>query len=481
MWGRRKGAVLEDDAEQVPAPMYRAPLPGSRVLAKRPVVWDGQRVGREMLVQGADATQHAEIIAQARSTIAATWRTAPEAVTFHPLGDNLRVLVRIIDSEPWLRSQQQARARLHGVHLWRGPSLDPAAGCIDFSVTTTDTIGRLTIWKPEAGGTHTWGLGSTGAGKTESFAAALQSAVLHPSQLVVPIVFDGQFGASLGEWEGKAALYGEDPRDVEKKLLIVEREMDQRVALLKSQRAKVLDPTPDVPVLLVVVEEAPEYAGYSGIMRVIDRIGRLGRKVLVVVWWLTQMQQASKAFGNAGSALRGQIKAGNVVVFHADSAAAMTGLDGALGQINPALIPKGVGGAHFLFGPMHPSPVLGRAFFNPDSYDTVGDADPFTFAWSEPVLEEAPAPAASGLAASLGLTPAVSPAPVHAPVEVDGCAAAVLAWFGGRRGVEASTGQVVAALTEDKQWSPRSVKGALALLGERSVLAKPGHGKWVLS
>ncbi|HCB03588.1 MAG TPA: hypothetical protein DEQ43_04950, partial [Nocardioides bacterium] len=257
--------------------------------------------------------------------------------------------------------------RIRDIHPWPGPNLDPATGRLAWGVAADGGTAYARLWLPDPvdhevtqGGRHWWFTGRTRGGKTASMQTALLSAVT--AGVVYPVVIDMQGGVSLGEWRDMGVPYAEDldgARRIAQRLLL---EGQARVAwmtdpigngfgrLLKAWPT----PTPRLPAILAVVDEAPALAEDTEAMHTFAKIMREFAKAGILVWWASQTHHAMSAFGSAGgSQAREQMKAGNVSQFSGAVNSRTEVFDVADGGDMQAVteLPRGVAGANQHIGP----------------------------------------------------------------------------------------------------------------------------------
>jgi hypothetical protein len=347
-------------------------LPGSQVddRVENLINDDGRVIGFRLRVTGGTARQHADIIEAARAPIAAMFGTVPDGVRVVVEGDYSWCWLDVL-SWAWLQEcadraaalEAERQDRLREVHRWDGQTL-AADGTIEVGVGVDGQPMRLTLFVPGQGARHTWIVGSSRVGKSGSVTQAIAGAVR--SGLVRLHLIDLNGGVSLTEWNDLAASYAETPEQAKALLRWLDAMMDEKVAQMKARGLKVFPaPTVEEPLDLIVMDEAQDLARDVEAMEIVDRIARKSLKVLIAIWWMTQVALADRAFGNAGTALREQFQAGNVWAFYAGKTTTSLAVSDTR-VLDLTQLPKGVPGASVVDGPAHEVPPLGRARWIPD-------------------------------------------------------------------------------------------------------------------
>jgi hypothetical protein len=358
------------------------PLPGCSVSSKveEDLDSDGRVVRFRLRVQGRGVDQHVGTIRGKAAEIAAAYSTYLSAVTVEPDGQHGRAVVEIVPADAHTRHQAAREERLMTVHRMTGTHLDLGTGLITIGhLADTGAPMQVTLWRPGNGVRHSWFPGATGSGKSALVSSVLTSACQKDPAtggpgLVCPHIADLAGGASLPEWEGVATSFVTDVPAAIGMLRRIERLYEARVDYMRAHRATCLDPSPLLPIHTVVVEESPEMAANSEAMRIVDRLVRLGRKCLISVCWVSQSGDAVKVFGNAGTSMRQQLKAGNIVALFLTGESIGQVLSGARDTGDTAFdpssvtVPKDTPGACVAWTPSHETPVLGRAWWFADDY-----------------------------------------------------------------------------------------------------------------
>jgi hypothetical protein len=447
------------------------PLPRDLVEADVLPGGDPERpVGFQLLIVGRTVRQHARVIAGKQESIAAAYRTRPDAVSFLPRGDHSEVVVQVLDPG-WMTEQDEILAhRMAASCPWQGPTLDPATGLIGMGIdVTTGLPVHAALFRPGQGIRHWWFVGETGSGKSNGLSSMLVSAC--SAGIVVPHIIDMQGGVSLSEWQDVVpeGSWAEDAEQAIPLLARLDAKRQQREAWMKANRVKCMTPSRDTPIHLVIVEEAPELANDVEAMRYLDRLARLTRKCLIAVVWVSQMGQASKAFGIAGVPMRSQIMAGNVQAYKADAFTAGKVTQGGGGiRVDAMAIPADCPGLAYAVGPASPVPSLHKGW----DFRGITDVTP----WID--LPTDPLPASTRQAA-----PALS---LVAEPAADGrrsqCGVTLAEWFGTRDpGIEIRTGEVLTAWVgkTSTTFSRSTVMATLAELAKDGTIRDRGYGKWM--
>ena len=458
-------------------------LPGSVVADHASPVFtpDGRRCGRTLHVSFRDARQTRAAAHQARAGIAALWRTHESGVACRDLRDESRVDVEVLDAW-WLDElahdaavdDAAAQARLREVHLWRpGHALDLASGRLTLAVAArTGAPVEVQVFVPGEGALHFWFVGATRRGKSSalsSFIASVMSTGVARLHLI-----DMKGGSSLPEWVDHAETYagtadGDDPlADARTVIRHIRRNvLDPKVKAMGEARLKVVNPSPEWPIDLVVIEEAVDLTGDREIMGHVDAMARKGGSALLIVVWVTQVGNADRAFGSAGTGMREQLQAGTVVSFWCGPTTRRLSLGDS--DIDLSSIPLDVKGATVISS-QGAGQVLARTLRIPDD-DAVGLADRIAAAvglgrpggpLTVDVLRGEAASVPSGGAGTV---------PVVGLTEAE---AAIAAAFGGP-GRAMSTGEVLTAAGMPSS----TFHAARRRLEAAGQLVSQGHGQWV--
>ena len=348
------------DGTLIPA----GPLPGCLVSDTVAPVEGGFR----LYVRGASAVQHADEIRRAIPAIAAAYGTSAEnaGVTVTVPGDHSRAIITVRSAQ-WVADRLSRREeRLMAVRDMTGPSFDPETGIITFGVVVEDgSPAEFTLFRPGQGIRHSWVPGAVGSGKSALLSNLLASGC--SAGIVMPHVLDMAGGASLPEWGDLATSFEITPAGAVRRLLLIERLYDARVKWMFEHGLTEMTPSRETPIHWVIAEESPELAADNEAMRIIDRLARLGRKALICILWVSQSGDAKQVFGAAGTTMRQQLKAGNILALFLTDASVSQALGGARDgatafDLSTVLVPKDTPGALVAWTPQHPVPVMARAW-----------------------------------------------------------------------------------------------------------------------
>ncbi|GAA4851360.1 hypothetical protein GCM10025787_38190 [Saccharopolyspora rosea] len=206
---------------------------------------------------------------------------------------------------------------LQAVNRWRQPGLDPSEGTFPLMVTADGEMLNYRFWWPGGGAAHGLVSGVNGSGKTKVLDLILAEAVA--SDRIYPLIVDGGEGASLPHWRDRVELFAETPSDARKVLRYALRLMDRRRAAIKHQGGGSLEPTPDMPLILIAIDEAhrllmndeDDGTDNSDVRRMCEKLTQEGRKFGIALVLATQVPSAKQLGGS--TVLRDQLKGGTVV------------------------------------------------------------------------------------------------------------------------------------------------------------------------
>lgn len=199
--------------------------------------------------------------------------------------------------------------------LWRGPGLDPATGKFPLMVAADGQPLHFKLWNPGAGAMHALVSGVTRSGKTKVIDLILTEASM--SDRVLPLVIDGGGGASLPQWRNRVKMFAGTPADARTVLRYALQLMERRRPAVERQGGGSLEPSPDMPLIPVVMDEAhkllmsDDEVDNRDIVRMCERIVQEGAKFGICLILATQVPSI-KQLGNS-TALRDQVKAGTIV------------------------------------------------------------------------------------------------------------------------------------------------------------------------
>ncbi|MEV3927032.1 FtsK/SpoIIIE domain-containing protein [Actinomadura coerulea] len=241
------------------------------------------------------------------------------------LGDG-RVLAEPVHGAPVYRARLTVltTSPLEKVTKWTGPGLDAAEGTFPAVVTADGERLPWRLWWPGAGMCHGLIAGTTGSGKSAALDLVLSEIAM--SDRLIPVIIDGSGGMSLPDWIPHVPYQA---TTIEEAIELLERlvaAMDARFDKLrkvrwtdKHGRARVgrnsIDPTPDMPGIAIIIDEAHRLLMDSDhgkrIRRLVEIITQMGRKVAFSVILATQQASVSQLGGS--SVIRDMCKGGNVI------------------------------------------------------------------------------------------------------------------------------------------------------------------------
>lgn len=274
---------------------------------------------------------------------------------------------------------------------WTRPTLHvdgPDAGRFTWMRLADGTPGYGTHWIPRQGTRPVWMVGAQGGGKS----GAVDTFLVNVMQggLTVLDATDLKGGASVPHWRYRAVRWGTtltdgiaalrrgvwlcDLRyDVMARLPAVDADgnpetVDGHPAVGRTW----VDPSPDWPVYVVLVEEwaqlvADPVLGELAIW-LAARISALGRQALVKPAYTTQPANLDLAFGS-NRGLRTNVQSGDVLVLWTDQTSGNLAV--AERAIDVSRIPKGMGGVGYLAGPAQRRDLQGRVEHVEDAWAAV--------------------------------------------------------------------------------------------------------------
>jgi hypothetical protein len=286
-----------------------------------------------------------------------------------PDGNASRASMLLLEHNP-LRSAQ----------LWSGPQIDLETGIAPVGVHADDTEALWRWWMPGSGAVHSLVSGTTGSGKSR-FLDLLIASAAHCG-LIVPWVIDPQYGQSLPFWVNNvdwAATTAQEAKRMLRTAVAIMNDRSKRFATMHwtDDKGRILvgkhffDPTPQIPLIHIWVEEAHEILSDDEARVLIERIAKLGRKTGIGLTLVTQVPSVAELGGS--SVIREMLASGNVAVFR--TASRLTGqmaFQGVL-PVEPHTLPRefpdgsSTGGLGFILGPsIRTTPQ--RAFYVEDPY-----------------------------------------------------------------------------------------------------------------
>lgn len=258
-------------------------LPGSKIQSGTVDLW-GWRA-RLKLARGqtiADVTARIPAIESALGTYRG-------AVRVYPTGDGKanRCELRVLDTDP------------HAAAIgWPGPSTRSIAEPVDLGPFEDAEQCRVSFLRR-----HALFAGTTGSGKSGGLNVLM--ATLAACDDVVIWAIDLKKGMELGPWAPCIDRLAATPQEATALLADAVAVLQARAAWMASAGRRVWEPSPDMPALVIIVDEYAELADEApGAMSDTDSIARLGRAVAVTLIAATQ-RPTQKAMGQG--AVRSQM------------------------------------------------------------------------------------------------------------------------------------------------------------------------------
>jgi len=460
------GDVLDIWYERVAAP-GRA-LPGARL-----VDVDDMRNGWAATIQlppGEKATEHA---VAATPLVCSAFDQPVGSVIIEPTADGIASRARLLV----LR-----RNPLHDIQRWPGPRLDVVTGIAPAGVYADGELAYFRFFKPGSGAVHALVSGVTGSGKSRFLEWILAEA--RHSGLITSWIIDPQNGQSLPRWIDHVdwAAVGHDEAirllHAARAVMYARSAHLARVEYVDEKGRTVrgtdhFDPTPALPLLQVVVDEAHVLLKDPTAVEIIEDIGKMGRKTGVGVVLVTPVPSVQELGGSLP--IRTMVSSGNVVVFRCDNLSGQMAFSGAL-PVSPAKLPREfpngqpADGLGYLLGASSRTAPM-RAYLVDDPYHwaTTGRPAPLSaldvaaagdaYATRRDRTAELPTPRTESAPAAGGSGTAVD------------AVLALLADAG-----ELDRGTAIKATG----YSPRQVTNAFAALVEDGRVVKTGHGRYAL-
>jgi S-DNA-T family DNA segregation ATPase FtsK/SpoIIIE len=258
-------------------------LPGSQIMSALVDVW-GWRA-RLRLARGQTISDVITKIPAIESGLG----TFRGAVRVYPTPDDLanRCELRVLDIDP------------HADAIpWPGPSTNTITEPIDLGPFEDAAPCRVLFLRR-----HVLFGGATGAGKSSGLNVLMGN--LAACGDVVIWAIDLKKGMELGPWTPCIDRLATTPDEARRLLADAVNVLEARAALLAEQGQRVWEPTPDMPALVIVIDEYAELADDApNAIRHADSIARRGRAVAVNLVAATQ-RPTQKAMGQG--AVRSQM------------------------------------------------------------------------------------------------------------------------------------------------------------------------------
>ena len=280
---RRAKVRVERKLESWPEIANAIGLAGSQVMSATVDLW-GWRA-RFRLARG--QTIH-DVIAKIPA-IESGLGTFRGAVRVHPTPDDLanRCELRVLDTDP------------HADAIpWPGPSVTSITEPIDFGPFEDAAPCRVLFLRR-----HALFGGATGAGKSGGLNVLMGNLVACADVVIWAI--DLKKGMELGPWASCIDRLATTPEEARALLADAVAVLEARAALLAAQGQRVWEPSPDMPALVIIIDEYAELVDDApGAVKDADSIARRGRAVAVNLIAATQ-RPTQKAMGQG--AVRSQM------------------------------------------------------------------------------------------------------------------------------------------------------------------------------
>jgi hypothetical protein len=280
---RRAKVRVERMLESWPEIAHAVGLAGSQVMSATVDLW-GWRA-RFRLARG--QTIH-DVVAKIPA-IESGLGTFRGAVRVHPTPDDLanRCELRVLDTDP------------HADAIpWPGPSVTSIAEPIDFGPFEDAAPCRVLFLRR-----HALFGGATGAGKSGGLNVLIGNLVACEDVVIWGI--DMKKGMELGPWAACIDRLATMPEEARALLADAVAILEARAALLAARGLRVWEPSPDMPALIIIVDEYAELVDDApGAVKDADSIARRGRAVAVNLIAATQ-RPTQKAMGQG--AVRSQM------------------------------------------------------------------------------------------------------------------------------------------------------------------------------
>jgi hypothetical protein len=258
-------------------------LPGSKIQSAHVDLW-GRRA-RIKLARGqtiADVTARVPAIESALGTYCG-------AVRVHPTRDSKanRCELRVLDTDPHAQAIR-----------WPGPSAGSITEPVDLGPFEDAEPCHVSFLRR-----HALFAGTTGSGKSGGLNVLM--ATLAACDDVVIWAIDLKNGMELQPWAPCIDRLATTPQQAAALLADAVKILHARAAHLTASGRRVWEPTPDIPALLIIVDEYAELADEApAAISSADSVARLGRAVAVTLVAATQ-RPTQKAMGQ--SAVRSQM------------------------------------------------------------------------------------------------------------------------------------------------------------------------------
>jgi FtsK/SpoIIIE family len=280
---RRAKVRVERLLESWPEIAQAVGLAGSRVMSATVDLW-GWRA-RFRLARGQTI---GDVIAKIPA-IESGLGTFRGAVRVHPTPDDLanRCELRVLDTDPHADAI-----------IWPGPSVTSISEPIDFGPFEDAVPCRVLFLRR-----HVLFGGATGAGKSGGLNVLMGNLVACADVVIWAI--DMKKGMELGPWAPCIDRLATTPEEARALLADAVAILEARAELLAARGQRVWEPSPDMPALIILIDEYAELVDDApGAVKDADSIARRGRAVAVNLIAATQ-RPTQKAMGQG--AVRSQM------------------------------------------------------------------------------------------------------------------------------------------------------------------------------
>jgi hypothetical protein len=226
---------------------------------------------------------------------------------------------------------------------WKGPDLD-LAKWVSTIGTYIDGARVEYVWREW----HDLISGTTGSGKSRLLDLLLATSRASGG-LIVDWVLDPQNGQSLPDWQEEVDWFASGVDEGMRMLRAARSLMYARNRTLAKQEwvdgrgrtrkgVKAFTPTPDMPLLVLTIEEAHAVLNDDEAKTIVEDIAKMGRKCGIKVRLVTQVPTLSQ-LGNS-NVLRSMVASGNVIVLRTGNKSdGQFAFQGAM-QVDPVSIPR---------------------------------------------------------------------------------------------------------------------------------------------
>jgi hypothetical protein len=279
------------------------------------------------------------------------------------------------------------RSQLDTVRPWSGPTLDLATGMAPAGPYADQGQAYVQFFKPGWGPVHWLISGTTGAGKSRFVDWTLAESA--HSGVIATWAGDPQGGQSLPAWRDRVHRFADSPEAITTMLRDARAEMLARSARLARMPwsdedghewtgREGFDPSPGMPVLQVVLEEAQDVltAG-SQAVKLAEGIARMGRKCGLRLVLITHLPTVEYIGGS--HALRSLLAGGNVVCFRSAERVSKNLVLPPSFSVDPYAIPmetedgESTSGTAYIYGP-RARPVSMRNYLVCKAHQVAADA-----------------------------------------------------------------------------------------------------------